>query len=297
MYENVPLAPYALQKNFPRTFIYDRAPDSLALPPVDIVTVTAPIDHLRKQTLAKKRYMGGTSPWFRLIRYIHAHTPPWVIIESGAKFGRYGELVMQPLRDLGYHVRLTVLGACEVGAPTIRRRSYVIASLERSTELEVFITPGLRRHCEENVWPVGWDSGDPIVEFLPEMDPMGRLRLLLEESVPWMGTACAQSILTPFAPRAPAQPTVRPELRAYHSPSNVDRSVAFTSLPSEAARMAKRLHLGATMAHERKTYGILNPDFVEQLLGMPVGWSDAHGEVRRLAQEKHERRNAEARTD
>lgn len=285
-YENAPLAPFALKKNLPSAFVYDRATDSLALPPVDVVTVTAPIACLRGQTLRGDRYIGGTTEWHRLLRYVHAHAPTWIIAESGARFDKYGDLVIEPLRDFGYHVGLSVLGACEVGAPTIRKRTYMIASLSRSTELEAFVPRALYDYCVGNVWPVGWDSGDPIVDFVPEEDPMGRLRLLVEESVPWMGAACMQSILTPWAERAPRRTKVRDGLKAYASPSNVDRGVSFTALPSEAAKMAKRLHLGAMMAHERKRYGVLNPDFVEQLLGLPVGWSDGHGEVRRLARER-----------
>jgi hypothetical protein len=137
---------------------------------------------------------------------------------------------------------------------------------------------------------LGWDSGDPIVELVPELDPIGRLRLLLEESVPWMGVACMQSILHPFSARATPRATVPKTVRQYYSPSNVDLGIAFTSLPSEAERMSKHRHLGATMAHRTKVYGILNPDFVEQLLGLPVGWSDALAEIR---QDARNRRNDE----
>jgi DNA (cytosine-5)-methyltransferase 1 len=71
--------------------------------------------------------------WFEYLRIIRALRPRWVVVENVAALRRRGlGAVLWGLADLGYNAEWSMLSAADVGAPHLRKRLFIIASLPNS---------------------------------------------------------------------------------------------------------------------------------------------------------------------
>lgn len=99
--------------------------------------------------------------WFRLIRELRPATVIGEQVEAAVGFG-WIDLVFGDLESEGYACGASVLGACSVGAPHIRKRIYWVANSEcRSTEPRRLILGGEAREVEGSAQQRKWIRDEP----------------------------------------------------------------------------------------------------------------------------------------
>jgi DNA (cytosine-5)-methyltransferase 1 len=129
------------EKNFGMEVSADiRSIDASEIPQHDILCAGFPC-----QPFSKAGYQRGLDEpnhgglFFEILRIIHFHKPPYVILENVPNFEKHNgggtwERIEQLLRIEGYDIKLNKLSPHQYGIPQIRERIYIIGSLRSLTD-------------------------------------------------------------------------------------------------------------------------------------------------------------------
>lgn len=105
-----------------RTFEPARADVLIGGPPCQRTSVAAAI-HGRRD---------GDSLWPYMLQIGNALRPEWIVVEQPPGNAAWESEVADSLCRVGYHTARIEFGACDIGAPYIRRRVFILASPDMS---------------------------------------------------------------------------------------------------------------------------------------------------------------------
>jgi len=132
-----------------RTFIGIQADIVIGGPPCQGTSVIA----------AVQGYRTGESLWPYMLRVGINVGAEWIIVEQPPGNAAWEAEVGNDLSHAGYHVARFVFGACDVGAPYIRRRVFLVActSLARLEVAHSAIRPSIARVAREAIARCDWN--------------------------------------------------------------------------------------------------------------------------------------------
>lgn len=213
--------------------------------------------------------------FFEVARLTDELRPDFLLLENVAALLTRGlDAVLGTLASLGYDALWACVPACAVGAPHRRDRVWIVAAPEGTADLQAIYDRVLSRLTPFGDLAVGWPTATASDAWGNELDRNG----VVGKHNLGLGQAARDTWSTPTVDDA----------------NNVTRaSGAFQSLtrdaqtwPTAAARDYKGV--SGTGRQERKgnpldtlpnaAGGSLNPDWVETLMGYPIGYTLPDGE-------------------
>lgn len=213
--------------------------------------------------------------FFEVARLADELRPDFLLLENVAALLTRGlDAVLGTLASLGYDSLWACVPACAVGAPHRRDRVWIVAAPEGTADLQAIYDRVLSRLTPFGDLAVGWPTATASDAWGNELDRNG----VVGKHNLGLGQAARDTWSTPTVDDA----------------NNVTRaSGAFQSLtrdaqtwPTAAARDYKGV--SGTGRQERKgnpldtlpnaAGGSLNPDWVETLMGYPIGYTLPDGE-------------------
>lgn len=216
--------------------------------------------------------------WFEMLRIISEARPRFVVAENvrGA-INAALDVVQSGLEDEGYEVRTILLPASAVGAPHQRERIFILA-----VRNDVY---GCLADCDGEGLPWGAKTGNDIEEGQKSVD----------EQFVGRGSDCSKWS-TPTARDYKGSCTEDTYLRraAHGYPNCLNNQVAHFERNWPTVTASSNERTGSTQYREGSMHsanlgqivdlaersagsgvkGQLNPDWVEQLMGYPDGWTD-----------------------
>lgn len=269
-----------LKKLYPEVKIYD-----------DIFKLTA--ERIRNDGIGKIDIIAGGFPcqpfsvagnqkgeedkrhlWPEMCRLIREIKPKWVLGEnvpglmsitdvSGRKGGTFGN-ILKELAEMGYDAIWSVYGANEIGAPHKRERVFVLA-----------YSCSQRWSTRGGDWQRRYFSND-------------KERNATQSKSEWNGRQCGASKVNKVngvnwpTPKAALRGDC-PSERKRHTPC-LDSAVKLYPTPTrsdveswsynETKQSGKCLEALARTGKIAEKKGQLNPDWVETLMGLPIGWTN-----------------------
>ncbi|HET7070118.1 MAG TPA: DNA cytosine methyltransferase [Nocardioides sp.] len=211
--------------------------------------------------------------WGEALRVVRESAARFAFFENPLGLRTLGlDGILAELSDMGYGGAWEVVAAADVGAPHLRKRLFILAERGRTGWEGPTRPKGNRR--------VLWPTPTAI-----ERPNEGNVRLLrarvLDGTMTEDEAAGMLNGKSPFeaqgkvtAMRPPAFP-----FPVFPTPSASDnRDRGGIHMPAIQRRMAagRQLNLSMTVSNER---GALNPDWVEWLMGLPIGWTDVNADA------------------
>ena len=227
-----------LQKNFPNVPIYDdiKKLDGNLFNDIDLITGGFPCQDISQA--GRGAGIGKETRsglWFEMLRIISEVRPRYAIIENVPMLTiRGGTRVIEGLAEIGYDAEWVVIGANDVGAWHTRKRIWIDAV----------------NHVERVNFPTPTKS-DVFV---------GQLKSKQRTKKSKHSVSLSQAVTT----HKDLYPT--PQASAY-------KGVGPLGSKSHNHRL-KRKYLDAVIQEKEQTTGRLNPQWVEWLMGYPIGWTE-----------------------
>lgn len=262
-----------------------RGVDPADLAPVDVLVAGFPCQDL-SQAGSRAGLDGARSGLYReVLRFTAALGPRYVILENVPGLLRYMPRLCEDFSALGYGLTWTTCRAIDAGHPHLRRRVFVLAELGAAGRGFVPLTPGgaggargpLAQQVRPWATPRASDDRSPGASTGREgtdglavqtrvwpTPTAGDAKASGSRSLPsgaHSGTSLTDAVRGDRATADRPWPT--PATRDYRVGSGLDR-VGTPPLSEVAA---------PTGGRGRR----LNPEWVEQLMGYPVGWTMPHG--------------------
>lgn len=195
--------------------------------------------------------------WFEFRRLVAELRPEWVVVENVASGkARYLPTVRGNLCELGYRTRAFGLSASDVGAPHLRKRVFVVADRERD-RLQGRESAGTASRAARRGGALPDPHGEPVRVVAERVPGDGR------EAFSGAGAPSLQTI-------ARAWPT------ATDASASRRAGYMLTGHSGTTLHDAIDSHLGAEMPKagvSTSPPAVLNPRFVEALMGFPPGWT------------------------
>ncbi len=128
--EREPFCRQVLAKHWPEAERFDdvRTVGAANLPAVDVICGGFPCQNV--SSAGKKEGIRGEQSWLwrEFARILREARPRFAVIENSAEILHRGlDVVLRDLAVLGFDAEWSVVSACSVGAPHMRRRMYVVA--------------------------------------------------------------------------------------------------------------------------------------------------------------------------
>jgi DNA (cytosine-5)-methyltransferase 1 len=114
-----------LARHFPGIPIHDDV-RTLVPPKADIIIGGPPCQATSVAAAAAGKRTGDTL-WPEMLRVVLDAQPQWVVVEQPPGNAAWEAQVHDGLSDAAYHIARFEFGACDLGAPFIRRRVFVVA--------------------------------------------------------------------------------------------------------------------------------------------------------------------------
>lgn len=219
--------------------------------------------------------------WFEFLRIIRECRPKAVLIENVAVLKSRGlDVVVRGLADAGYGCWWDCVPALAVGAPHLRDRIWITAvPFDRMPPLSAF---GASK-APAKMPRAGYASGSPTMPWLTEVAPHATIRMCKEamgavkgaNGVTWLTKLDCPLFTTPSASsygsnRGGAAGRVGP---VRHSLPSMARNGSWPRLwpTPHGMRHPDAPRAAGPSGNEP---GPLNPDWVEGLMLLPIGWTD-----------------------
>jgi len=264
MVEIDPHAREILQKRYPGIPIHDdiRTLDPTLLPPFDLITGGFPCQDI--SSAGKRKGLDGdkSSLYFEVLRLVRLSRPKWVYLENVANIVSMPEVlqvVVDTLTSEGYDLTWCVLQASQCGSPMIRKRWFCLCKRVRAaSEMKVVLPEKLPKN--------GIVVGGVFVESsLPPL-PDHKVRI---ELVPLLhDTGCKGNVVTRSIFKS-AWATPRTKLS--HACRNLTRRGAMD--------LGSQLRFAKSTPDDQRHLSVPNIEWVEWLMGLPIGWTDLTREV------------------
>ncbi len=200
--------------------------------------------------------------WFEMLRIIHEVRPRWVLAENVRGAVNKGlDAVQSSLEEEGYKVWSLVIPASAVGAPHQRERLFVVGAREDVADALAERLQGCEWGCpflEQG--PTSLESTSQCSEggkFWPTPSVCGNYNRKGASATSGDGLATAVSSQLWRTPDANCSCGASSSERYQWK---VDKSMPIS--------------INDQVAHEGKDIGQLSPDWVECLMGYPIGWTD-----------------------
>ena len=126
-----------LKAHWPDAIRFDDVRDVGAeLPPVDLLCGGFPCQDVSAAGSGAGLAGARSGLWWEFHRIARELRPAWIVVENVASGGaRWVDAVRGSLEFLGYQTLPVPLGACDVGAPHLRRRIFIVAAHTDSLDL------------------------------------------------------------------------------------------------------------------------------------------------------------------
>ena len=222
------------------------------------------------------------------LRFVEALRPDFSIIENvSALLGHMGRLVMD-FRRLGYGLSWTVCEAADAGAPQLRRRVFVLAERgahgrglvevdqsgrwQAEDDLRTWATPSAA-NVNEGESPESWEARRQR-NLVKHGNGNGQGEPLAMQVRPWGTPTASEDKGRNVSLARRADPDMlSAQVRPW--PTVTARDYKTGDLPNRVGTEAMSAAAGAP---NMGTWGRrLNPDWVEQLMGLPAGWTSTTG--------------------
>ena len=218
-----------------------RQVDPADLSAVDVLTGGFPCTDL--SVAGKRAGLDGehSGLYSEVLRFASVLKPEWLVLENVIGVLKYRERIEADMSGLGYGSAWVKLAASDVGAPHWRRRVFIVCK-RGGDHLGVVKQHG---RIPSGSWPTAVADGDRVAMFKQGGEPLGR-------AVRWP---------TPTRAAGTGGQTSRSGKRK--GEMLLGGAVKETRWPTDGGtgRLGKRLP------------GRLNPDWVEMLMGFPIGWT------------------------
>ena len=256
-----------------------RQVDPVSLPAVDILCGGFPCQDLSVAG-SHAGLTGERSGLYReMLRYAAALRPRFVVMENVPGLLRYAATLELDWAALGYGLTWVKCRALDAGAPHLRARVFVVAEVEA---VSCGVIEAQRQSRAVRPWPTAVASNPNEGE-----DPRcwhARQRHHRQRGRPLISEPLAQTVrpwATPRATGADAGLRKRVTKQGAHLsvqirtwPTATAQDAANNAAPSQWERNAEPLNVSAATQPGKR----LNPDWVETLMGYPIGWTLTQGE-------------------
>lgn len=281
--------------------------DPSKLAPVDVLTGGFPCTDL--SVAGKRAGLDGerSGLYSEVLRFAGVLQPEWLVLENVIGILKYRERIEGDLSQLGYGSAWVQRAASDVGAPHWRRRVFIICK-RGGEHLGVISKHG---RIPGGFWPTALADGDRVAMFKQGGEPLGRaVRWPTATARDWKsGSASDATMQRNSRPLAEVVRWPTPT-RAAGTGGQTSRSgkrkgemllggaVKETRWPTAVAGDAKacgsrntpgsKAHKGVTLTDAtrgdggtgrlgKRRPGRLSADWVETLMGFPIGWTLPEG--------------------
>ena len=253
--------------------------DPSKLSPVSVLTGGFPCTDL--SVAGKRAGLGGehSGLYSEVLRFAGVLKPEWLVLENVIGVLKYRERIEADLSQLGYGSAWVQRAASDVGAPHWRRRVFIICK-RGGEHLGVINKHG---KIPGGFWPTAVADGDRVAMFKQGGEPLGRA-VRWPEGSRWP-TATARDWKSGSASAATMQRNSRPLAEVVRWPTAVAGDAkACGSRNTPGSKAHKGVTLtdatrgdGGTGRLGKRRPGRLNADWVETLMGFPIGWTLPEG--------------------
>ena len=220
-----------------------RAVDPLSLAPVDVLAAGFPCQDLSCAGPGAGLDGARSGLYREVVRFVDALRPRYVVMENVSALLAYMPRLCAEFGALGYGLTWTTCQALDAGHPHERQRVFVVGERGASTRGMVACpsSPWTGR-----AWPTPTAKGNDNVAGLSPTSGDG------------LGTACR-----PWATATATNPNEGEDPASWAARRDRHLARGLPPISEPLALQARTWELGSR----------LNPDWVEQLMGYPAGWT------------------------
>lgn len=207
--------------------------------------------------------------WREMLRLIDGAQPKYVVVENSSRLLREPEqrrLVQEPLEALGYGVCWTLMAAEDVGAPHLRERAYMLATMGGKSAPVVI---GVRSRTKDK-WPTPVHQDKESCGGVACIAAGNRGETLSTALRKWP-TPVYNDLNSRDAGYQQGGQPLTAEVRKWAAPTHRDHRSG-----------AGRKDNGHTPQLCEQVGGVINPEWEELLMGYPMGWTRPKQQVRIL---------------
>lgn len=207
--------------------------------------------------------------WREMLRLIQGARPKHVVVENSSRLLREPEqrrLVQEPLEALGYGVCWTLAAAEDVGAPHLRERAYMLATMGGKSAPVVI---GVRSRTKDK-WPTPVHQDKESCGGIACIAAGNRGETLSTALRKWP-TPVYNDLNSRGAGHQQGGQPLTAEMRKWATPTHRDHRSG-----------AGRKDNGHTPQLCEQVGGVINPEWEELLMGYPIGWTRPKQQVRIL---------------
>jgi len=271
-----------LRRRWPDAVLHEdvRTLTAATAEPIDVLTGGFPCQDL--SVAGKRAGLDGNRSglYHEMLRIVGEFGPQYVVFENVPPLLKYRHRVDNDLRGLGYGAIWQTMAAEDVGAPHRRLRVWVLAVrglaqwelLPRPSAQGDLFAPWVDADAADGLWPTA-TTHDHATMYAQGDEPLGH-------AARWPTPAAADGAGSRRPPAGTSPTGRRPDgskatvglQTAASWPTPTRQDGCNNGGPSQRERNTPPLN--ACVGDGSASAGVLNPAWVELLMGYPVGWTD-----------------------